>query len=588
MTNLDNTQSSEHQPARSLKSWMRSISRSRAGRLLLVLAVLLTIVSYDLHARLNFPGILLDGPSFAHSLVLQGRMAIILGFVGLLVCGVLLVIVTSALAPYLEEKWRRPTVVVGSAAGIGWAVGALIGFALVLVWSGAYTSTARPLTTIFYVLDEIILPVLLLLWTVTLARHFRAFWALGVIGLLLSLFRSLVWGLNAVLPIESGYYGTAGIANVLALLGGSLWLFWLLLLGIRCLSQRSADEPGNWEHKASRPILKVARTVGVILIGVAFVGIRGELTFTHSPPLEGEGAPAEPSFVGTMVYQFVAYYERQHPITTIQQQLTIPRAVLPLPQGVSLEPVNASGVPAQFIRAPGASSSHVILYIHGGGWTVPLQDQDRVDAAQLSEATGASVLLPDYRLLPDHPFPAGLQDCVTTYTWLRSQGVDASQIVIIGGSAGAQLTLTTAVELKQNGETLPAALVALSPPTDFAMSGESYRTKTGADPVLGNGLAENAFEAYTGHGAADVRNPLISPLYANVAGFPPTLLMVGTQEILLSDSIRMAGHLKASGVEVELVVWPGMFHGFESQSYIPEAQLANEQIVSFIRRHISE
>jgi len=175
---------------------------------------------------------------------------------------------------------------------------------------------------------------------------------------------------------------------------------------------------------------------------------------------------------------------------------------------------------------------------------------------------------------------------VTVYRWLRSQGVAASQIVMMGGSAGAHLTLTTAVALRESGDALPAALVAESPPTDMAMTGETFRTKALVDPILGWGLAKNAFAAYTRNGAIDVRNPLVSPLYADVHGFPPTFLQVGTQEILLSDSIRMVQKMKATGVEVKLEVWPGMFHGWQSINFIPEAQLAKAHKVKFIRRHL--
>src|SRR5260370_28368473 len=117
---------------------------------------------------------------------------------------------------------------------------------------------------------------------------------------------------------------------------------------------------------------------------------------------------------------------------------------------------------------------------------------------------------------------------------------------MMGGSGGAHLTLTTAVSLRESGEALPAALVAMSPPTDMAMTGETYRTKAWLDPILGWGLAKNSFAAYTNNGAIDVRDPLVSPLYANAHGFPPTFLQVGTQEILLIHSIRMADRLKAA------------------------------------------
>ena len=149
------------------------------------------------------------------------------------------------------------------------------------------------------------------------------------------------------------------------------------------------------------------------------------------------------------------------------------------------------------------------------------------------------------------------------------------------------MTLATAVALRESGDDLPAALIAISPVTDLAMTGETYRTKALVDPILGSGLPQDAFALYTNHGATDPRNPLVSPLYANLQGFPPTLLQVGTQEVLLSDSTRMAERLKAAGVEVTLEIWPGMFHAFTAGSdVIPEVQLARQHVVRFIRHHL--
>jgi acetyl esterase/lipase len=260
---------------------------------------------------------------------------------------------------------------------------------------------------------------------------------------------------------------------------------------------------------------------------------------------------------------------------------------MPLPPGVKLEKVDAGGVPAERIVAPGARSRQWIFYTHGGGWAQGITDSHRSFVAKLSQATGASGLLPDYRLTPEHPFPAGLNDCVTAYRWLLSQGVAASQIAIAGESAGGNLALATTLSVREGGDTLPAVLVAISPATDMAMTGETFQTKAFVDPILGAGLPQDAYALYTNHGATDPRNPLVSPLYADLHGMPPTLLQVGTQEVLLSDSTRMADRLKAAGVETKLEVWPGMFHAFSAGSdFIPEGRLAMQHIVKFIRQHL--
>jgi acetyl esterase/lipase len=318
------------------------------------------------------------------------------------------------------------------------------------------------------------------------------------------------------------------------------------------------------------------------------VGARTGLTIASSPDLEGDDIPSEPSFTGTLYYLIAMIYLKfVNPIHTVAQQLAMPPSKTPLPPGVSLEQVDASGVPAQLIIATGAVKSRWILYLHGGGWAQAGTDDNRAFVARLAQATGASALYPDYRLTPKHPFPAGLNDCVTAYRWLRSQGVAASHIVIAGESAGGNLTLATALALRESGDELPAALIAMSPATDMAMTGETYQTKALVDPILGSGLPQDAFALYTNHGATDPRNPLVSRLYANVQGLPPTLLQVGTQEVLLSDSTRMADRLKAAGVKVKLEIWPGMFHAFTGgPDFIPEMRLATHHVVKFMRQHL--
>ena len=569
--------------------------------MVLVLALLFTIASYILQATLNYPAILLDTASLANSLVAHGEVAVLLGFIGLLLCGVLLVVVSLGLAPHLEEKRRRRVIVTGGAAGMLWVVGALLGLGLVPLWSSAQANAAHVVATTTLVLAEVAAPLLLALWTVILARQFRAHRALswvGAIGLLLACLRSLVWVLNALLPVESGFYGTAGILNVLALLGESFWLLWLLLFSFRLLAQRemavtqipqTGETHKDQERMKRRRFLKVGTSLVVGLVGAAFVGTRTGLTIVNQPDLEGDDIPAEPSFMGTLYYLVAWVYLRVlNPIHTIaQQKSNLPSSPMPLPPGVTLEKVDARGVPAERIIAPGASSRRWIFYTHGGGWSQGITDSHRFFVAKLSQALGASGLLPDYRLTPEHPFPAGLNDCVTAYRWLLSQGVAASQIAIAGESAGGNLALATTLSVRESGNALPAVLVAISPATDMAMTGETYQTKAFVDPILGAGLPQDAFALYTNHGATDPRNPLVSPLYADVHGMPPTLLQVGTQEVLLSDSTRMADRLKAAGVKVKLEIWPGMFHAFSAGSdSIPEGRLAMKHIVKFMRQHL--
>ena len=236
--------------------WVRSISPRRAGIIVILLAILFTIVSYILQASLNYPAVLLDKPSLVASLVAQGSIAVVLGFVGLLLCGVLLLIVSLGLVSHLEGNRRGRVIVTGGASGTFWAVSALLGLALVPLWSGAQTGVAQVLATILLLLAEIAAPLLLIIWTVTLAQQFRMHRVLGwvsAIGLLLVFLRSLVWTLNALLPIESGYYGTAGLLAVLAVLGESLWLVWLFLFGFHLMRTHGTTPQLAPVEDAERP-----------------------------------------------------------------------------------------------------------------------------------------------------------------------------------------------------------------------------------------------------------------------------------------------------------------------------------------------
>jgi len=601
------TTSSPSFPARDaqghrISGWTRLLSPRRTGSLVLLLTLLLTSANYLLQAKLNYPAILLDKASLAYALIAQGEMVILLGFVGLLLSGGLLVVISLGLVPNLEEKRRRRVIGTGGTSGVFWAVGALLGLVLVPLWGSTPTAVAQILATLILVTVEIAAPLMLVFWTLTLARQFQAHRVLGwvgAMGLLLAILRSLLWGINALLSIESRFYATAGILNILTVLGESFWLLWLLLFGFRLLAHRkmgvTQTPQTNETHEGQvrvkrRRFLKVATSLGVGLAGAAFVAARTGLMFASSPALEGDDIPSEPSFIGTLIY-LIALIDLKivNPVHTIAQQLAMPQSKTPLPPGVSLEQVDAGGVPAQLIVAPGAVESRWILYLHGGGFAQAGTDDNRAFVARLSQITGASALYPEYRLAPEHPFPAGLNDCVTAYRWLRSQGVAASLITIAGESAGGNLTLATALALRESGDELPAALVAISPVTDLAMTGETYKTKAAVDPILGSGLPQDAFALYTNHGETDPRNPLVSPLYANVQGLPPTLLQVGTQEVLLSDSTRMAARLEAAGVEVRLEIWPGMWHAFSGgPDFIPEVRLATQHIVKFIRLHLGK
>jgi acetyl esterase/lipase len=459
------------------------------------------------------------------------------------------------------------------------------------------------------VAGEIAAPLLLAVWTVALSRHLQAHRVLGwvgAIGLLFVVLRSLLWCLNVLLPVASALYGPAESLAVLSVAGTSFWLLWLLLLGFRLLALNALGGlhalQGHETTQAvdaaatmpRRRLLHGALGLGVGLAGVAFIGVRTGLTIAASPELEGDDIPAEPSLIAAGYYLLgLIFLKLIHPINSIAAlaRQTAPSDTAPpspavaLAQfGVTIEQLQVNGVPAERISAPGVSSSRWLLYLHGGGWAVPLTNSHRAFVGRLSRALNATGLLPNYRLLPGYPFPAALDDCLAAYRWLRQQGVPASRIAIAGESAGANLTLTVALALRESGEELPAVLVAISPPTDMAMTGESYRTEAAWDPLGGGGVTQDAFTHYTNHGATNPRNPLVSPLYADVRGLPPTMIQAATQDVFLSDATRMADKLRAAGVTVKLEVWPGMYHAFTTgPTFIPESRLAQQHMIKFIR-----
>lgn len=255
-----------------------------------------------------------------------------------------------------------------------------------------------------------------------------------------------------------------------------------------------------------------------------------------------------------------------------------------LDKDVKTERVGAGGVPAEWIIAPGAAGDRVLLYLHGGGYVVGSMRSYRVALSRMSRASGARVLGLDYRLAPENPFPAPVEDSVAAYRWLLSNGADPAKIVIAGDSAGGGHTVSTLVYLRYLGEPLPAAGVCLSSWTDLANTGESIITNAEVDPIDTRELLDNLASLYMGD--RDRRTPLASPLYADLRGLPPLLFQVGTSEILLDDSTRLAERARAAGVDVALEVWDDMIHDwFLFAPILPEGQQAIERIGQFIRQH---
>jgi acetyl esterase/lipase len=257
-----------------------------------------------------------------------------------------------------------------------------------------------------------------------------------------------------------------------------------------------------------------------------------------------------------------------------------------LPQGTRVEKTMIESTPAEWVSGPGARDDRTILFLHGGGYSLGSCKSHRELAARIAVASEASALVIEYRLAPEHPFPAGLDDAVAAYRWLLRSGKKPGNIIIAGDSAGGGLTLATLLSLRDAGDPLPAGAVLLSPWTDLATTGESHKTRADADPMLGTAGMPQTVRHYIGD--MDPKTPLASPLYAELRGLPPIMIHVGNDEILLDDSTQFTERARAAGVDVNLEVWEGMWHVFPSLAgAVPEAREAIEKIGQFVKRRLS-
>jgi monoterpene epsilon-lactone hydrolase len=255
-------------------------------------------------------------------------------------------------------------------------------------------------------------------------------------------------------------------------------------------------------------------------------------------------------------------------------------AVAPEPD-IRCEPVNADGVEAEWITAPGAANDRFVLYLHGGGYVIGSINTHRDLMARISRAAKARVLGLNYRLAPESPFPAAVDDAVAGYRWLLGQGARPGRVVIAGDSAGGGLAAATLVAIRDAKLPTPAAGVMLSPWVDLEGLGESMTTRLEADPVVRKEGLVGMAQAYLQ--GQDPRTPLAAPLYADLKGLPPLLIQVGDAETLLDDSKRLDARAKAAGVRTRLEVWPEMIHVWQLfASYLPEGQQAVDGIGKFI------
>jgi monoterpene epsilon-lactone hydrolase len=261
--------------------------------------------------------------------------------------------------------------------------------------------------------------------------------------------------------------------------------------------------------------------------------------------------------------------------------------VFTVPPGTTVQPATAGGRPAEWIRPSRAREDAALLYLHGGGYVIGSVRSHRHLAEAIARAAGIACLLPDYRLAPEHPFPAAVDDALAAYRSLVEQRRIAPGRIAIGGdSAGGGLTVATLVAIRQAGLPTAGAAVCISPWTDLTCSAASYETKAATDPMVARpGITAMARDYL---GAADPRTPLASPVYADLQGLPPLLIHVGSEEVLLDDATRLDERARAAGVDATLEVWEPMIHVWHwFLPWLAEAQAAVDKIGGFLRARIT-
>ncbi len=246
------------------------------------------------------------------------------------------------------------------------------------------------------------------------------------------------------------------------------------------------------------------------------------------------------------------------------------------------ETASVDGVPCEWIIPPNSLADRVLLYLHGGGFVFGLTPLHLQMGAYLAQNMGLRILMVDYRLAPDYPFPAALDDCETVYRWLLKQDILARNIVVAGDSAGGNLTVTMLMKLRDSGNSLPAAAACLSPVTDLTTKDKV--SKGFKDPLLPPKAMQFYTQSYVGHN--DAHEPLISPVFGNLRGLPPLLVHVGEDEILRDDAVRIVNLAKSADVDARLEVYPRMWHVWQLNLALPQAIQSLEDIVHFFKAHL--
>jgi len=281
-------------------------------------------------------------------------------------------------------------------------------------------------------------------------------------------------------------------------------------------------------------------------------------------------------------FPFVRFMQSYLPLPLSRWLLKQGMARVHLDAPVTREVLSAGGVSCESITPQGSLPGRVLLYLHGGGFVLGLTPLHLQMGATLAHKMAMRILMVDYRLAPDDPFPAALDDCVTSYIWLLNQGFSAQNILMAGDSAGGNLTITSLMKLRDGGYPLPAAAACLSPVTD--LTNTNLPDSGFKDPLL----PQKAMRFYTNSyvGGNDARHPLISPVYGDLHNLPPLLVHAGEDEILREDAIHFASLAKAAGVDVQLEIYPRMWHVWQLFLTLPQADQSLNDIAKFLSSHL--
>ena len=272
--------------------------------------------------------------------------------------------------------------------------------------------------------------------------------------------------------------------------------------------------------------------------------------------------------------------------TQRRQRIEEVGSVWPTADDIKCERVDIGGLPGEWSIAPGSDTSRVLLFFHGGGYCSGSILSHRRLVTEAGRVARARTLAIEYRLAPEHPFPAALDDAFAAWTFLRTSGIAAEHVVVGGDSAGGGLTIALINRLRDAGERIPGCAWLLSPWTDLTLSGETLVTKDAVDPIIHQAYLAELVEAYV-PSDIDRKDPRVSPLYADLKGFPPTLIQVGACETLLEDSARFAAAAGAANVAVTLEVWPDMIHAWPMwNAHLEPGRRALANFGEFIRRHL--